>query len=147
MSKHDHPAPKPPCIHEGTLRFCATCNAVECTACGFEWKAPMTDATTKMWAKIAEPCTRPHRDEPLRPWFSGQWAPHTRTSEPMPLFPGQTFCQTEGGGVSAGTAAKYTQTFVEARESDPVSLQRWLERVPAGLAPDVFPRTFPKHNH
>ena len=38
MSKHDHIPPPPPCQHE-SLRFCAQCDTVECTACGKEWKA------------------------------------------------------------------------------------------------------------
>lgn len=39
MSKHDHEPPPPPCPHDkGGLRFCAQCDAVECMACGKEWK-------------------------------------------------------------------------------------------------------------
>ena len=38
MSKHDHPEPMPPCNH-ASLKFCPKCDAIECTACGKEWKA------------------------------------------------------------------------------------------------------------
>lgn len=37
MGKHDHEPPKPPCAPE-TLKHCAQCDAVECQACGKEWK-------------------------------------------------------------------------------------------------------------
>jgi hypothetical protein len=35
-SRHDHPAPPPPCGHK-ELRFCVPCDAVECKGCGKEW--------------------------------------------------------------------------------------------------------------
>lgn len=58
MSKHDHVPPAPACRHEkpsehhkgmeSTLRFCAQCDVVECTACGHEWTS---DSKLREWGK------------------------------------------------------------------------------------------------
>ena len=82
MSKHDHPKPAPPCAHE-SLKFCAKCDAVECTACGAEWKNQPVSV-------ITAPCYRRHKDE--RPWVwptSPQlpgitWGPNTGDQMPQP---------------------------------------------------------------
>lgn len=98
MTKHAHPEPKPPCAHEA-LKFCAKCDAVECTACGAEWKnQPVTT--------VPMPCFREHVDEQgVRP--SIPWAPSRpiRLGPPAPLWPGQTWCGQNGDVVDPKTVA------------------------------------------
>lgn len=78
MSKHDHPEPKPPCEHPA-LKHCPKCDAVECKACGKEWKSEDGLAWRENLKRLME--KRPERWPDPAP----QWIP-SPTTTPIPAW-------------------------------------------------------------